>query len=83
MPVVLLQTTDPGMSNLSTLFTDITSWVSSIVSTITSSPVLMLGLGIFVVGRPILADIKSGKIGEGCDANTEQTIQIAYGCMAV
>lgn len=42
-----------GMTNLSTLFTTITGWMQSIVTTITSSPLLMLGLGIFVVGAVI------------------------------
>lgn len=42
-----------GMTNLSTLFTTITGWMASIVSTITSSPLLMLGLGVFVVGAVI------------------------------
>lgn len=41
------------MENLATLFTTITGWVASIVSTITASPVLMIGLGIFVVGAVI------------------------------
>lgn len=41
------------LSNLGTVFTQITSWVQSIVSTITASPVLMIGLGIFVVGGVI------------------------------
>ena len=44
---------DAGMTNLGTLFTTITGWIASIVSTITSSPVLMLTLGIFVVGAVI------------------------------
>lgn len=48
-----LNATDSGMTNLGTLFSEITGWVTSIVSTITSSPVLMLGLGIFVVGAVI------------------------------
>lgn len=52
MPVVPL-TVDPGMGNLQTLFTDITGWIQSIVSTITSNPILMLTLGIFVVGAVI------------------------------
>lgn len=42
-----------GMTGLSTLFTTITGWMQSIVATITSSPLLMLGLGIFVVGAVI------------------------------
>lgn len=41
------------LSNLGTVFTQITSWVTSIVSTITASPVLLIGLGIFVVGAII------------------------------
>lgn len=56
MPVfnVLTAGTDVGgMDNLGTLFTRLTGWMQSIVSTITSSPLLMLGLGIFVVGAVI------------------------------
>lgn len=45
--------TDSGMENLGTLFTQITGWITSIVSTITASPILLLGLGIFVVGAII------------------------------
>lgn len=41
------------LTNLGTVFTQITSWVQSIVSTITASPVLMIGLGIFIVGAVI------------------------------
>ena len=41
------------MENLATVFTQITTWVASIVETITASPVLMIGLGIFVVGAVI------------------------------
>lgn len=78
MPVYLLNaTTDSGLTNLGTLFDEVTGWMSSIVSTITSSPILMLGLGIFVVGRPLLADIKSDKFGESWNANAEQTMLIA------
>ena len=42
-------TTDASLSNLGTVFTQITNWVQNIVSTITASPILMVGLGIFVV----------------------------------
>lgn len=52
MPVVL-SASDTGLTNLGTLFTTITGWIASIVTTITSSPVLMLTLGIFVVGAVI------------------------------
>lgn len=77
MPFVVPLTADTGMTNLGSLFTTITGWITSIVSTITSSPILMLTLGIFVVGRPLLADVKSGKNGESCDANPVQTMLIA------
>lgn len=55
MPVVALplQATDAGLTNLGTLFTQITGWVTSLVSTITSSPILMLTLGVFIVGAVI------------------------------
>lgn len=46
-------TTDASLSNLGTVFTQITNWVQNIVSTITASPILMVGLGIFVVGAII------------------------------
>ena len=46
-------TSDAALSNLGTIFTQITTWVHNIVSTITASPILMVGLGIFVVGAII------------------------------
>lgn len=46
-------TANAGITNLGTLFTAITGWMADIVDTITSSPVLMIGLGIFVVGAVI------------------------------
>lgn len=52
MPLIPLEA-DAGMTNLGTLFTSITGWMTSIVTTITSSPVLMIGLGIFVTGAVI------------------------------
>ena len=53
MPVLFALEADAGITNLGTLFTSITGWMSSIVSTITSSPILMVGLGIFVTGAVI------------------------------
>ena len=50
-PIVATTTND--LSNLGTVFTQVTTWLSSIVSTITGSPILLLGLGIFVVGAVI------------------------------
>lgn len=54
MPLYTLNATaDAGMTNLGTLFGKLTEWMGDIVDTITSSPLLMLGLGIFVVGAVI------------------------------
>lgn len=53
MVVLAASATDQGLTNLGTLFTQFTSWMTSIVSTITSSPILMLTLGVFVVGAVI------------------------------
>lgn len=41
------------LTNLGSVFTTVSGWVTNIVSTITSSPVLLIGLGIFVVGAVI------------------------------
>lgn len=46
-------TADASLTNLGTVFTQITQWVQNIVTTITASPILMVGLGIFVVGAII------------------------------
>lgn len=54
MPLLTLQaSSDAGLTNLGSLFTQFTSWMTSMVSTITSSPILMLGLGVFAVGAVI------------------------------
>ena len=53
IPFTLTANTDTGLSVLGTLFQTITGWIAPLVSTITSSPVLMLTLGIFVVGAVI------------------------------
>ena len=52
MPIVPLEA-GSGIGNLQTLFTTITGWISSIVSTIASDPLLLLTVGIFVVGAVI------------------------------
>lgn len=44
---------DSSLDNLKTVFTQITAWVKDIVTTITASPILMVGLGIFVTGAII------------------------------
>lgn len=41
------------MSNLTTVVTQIWSWITAGLSTITSEPILLLGLGIFVAGAVI------------------------------
>lgn len=46
-------TPDSSLANLGTVFTQVTTWVKDIVTTITASPVLMVGLGIFVTGAII------------------------------
>lgn len=55
MPLFLLEgaVSDAAMNNLQTVFTTVTGFMQSIVSTITSAPLLMLGLGIFVIGAVI------------------------------
>ena len=49
----LSQTTTTGLENLGTVFTQLGTWMSAMVSTITSSPILLVGLGIFVFGAVI------------------------------
>ena len=54
MPYMIpMQAAGTDLENLGVIFTQITSWVTTIVSTITSSPILLTGLGIFVVGAVI------------------------------
>lgn len=42
-----------GMTSLGTIFTQIMTWVGSLVTTISSEPLLLLPVGIFVVGAVI------------------------------
>lgn len=42
-----------GLEALGTIFTQLMSWVSSLVTTITASPLLLLPVGIFVAGAVI------------------------------
>lgn len=42
-----------GLEALGTIFTQIMTWMSSLIQTITSSPLLLLPVGIFVVGAVI------------------------------
>lgn len=42
-----------GLEALGTIFTQVMSWVSSLVTTISSQPLLLLPVGIFCVGAVI------------------------------
>ena len=42
-----------GMEALGTIFTQIMTWVGTLVTTIASQPLLLLPVGIFVVGAVI------------------------------
>ncbi|MCH5197920.1 MAG: hypothetical protein J1E34_03340 [Oscillospiraceae bacterium] len=53
MPIVPLEASAGDLSNLGTVFTQVTTWIGSVVSTITGSPILLVGLGIFVTGAVI------------------------------
>ena len=55
MPIVpvLATTTDGDLTNLGTVFTQVTSWMGSIVDVITGHPIYLIGLGIFVTGAVI------------------------------
>lgn len=52
MPIPL-NATAGDLSNLGTVFTQVTTWLGNIVGTITGSPILLVGLGIFVTGAVI------------------------------
>lgn len=49
----MLLEADVGMTSLGTIFTQIMTWVGSLVTTISSEPLLLLPVGIFVVGAVI------------------------------
>lgn len=55
MPIVPIVANAAGgdLTNLGTVFTQVTSWLGDIVDTITGAPILLVGLGIFVVGAVI------------------------------
>lgn len=42
-----------GLEALGTIFTQVMTWMTSLVSTIASSPLLLIPVGIFVVGAVI------------------------------
>lgn len=41
------------LSDLGTIFTQMTSWVTTVASTIVSTPILLLTFGIFVFGAAV------------------------------
>lgn len=41
------------LSSLASIVTQVVSWVSSVASTIVSTPILLLGVGFFVLGGAI------------------------------
>lgn len=48
-----MENVNAGLTTLGEIFTQIMSWVGSLVTTIASQPLLLLPVGIFVVGAVI------------------------------
>lgn len=48
-----MENVSTGLEALGTIFTQIMSWVGTLVTTISSQPLLLLPVGIFVVGAVI------------------------------
>ena len=48
-----MENIDTGLATLGEIFTQLMSWVGSLVTTIASQPLLLLPVGIFVVGAVI------------------------------
>lgn len=53
MPFLAAGEISAGLDTLGQIFTQIMSWVGSLVTTIASQPLLLLPVGIFVVGAVI------------------------------
>lgn len=53
MSTIAEVTADASLTTLGTIFTQIMTWVGNLVSTIASSPLLLLPVGIFVAGAII------------------------------
>lgn len=51
--MLLLSATAGGLDNLGAVFTQIGTWLSSMVTTITEAPILLVGLGFFAFGGVI------------------------------
>lgn len=52
IPIALDVTSTP-MENLTSVLTAIWGWITTALTTVTSSPILLIGLGIFVAGAVI------------------------------
>lgn len=50
---MVLEGVSTGLEALGTIFTQVMTWVGSLVTTIASQPLLLLPVGIFVVGAVI------------------------------
>lgn len=50
---MLLDVASTPMDNLTTIFSWLTTQVGTLITTITSSPILMLGIGVFIAGAVI------------------------------
>ena len=51
--VAIMEGVTTGLEALGTIFTQIMTWVGSLVTTIADQPLLLLPVGIFVVGAVI------------------------------
>lgn len=50
---IALEVTSTPMENLTSVLTAIWGWITTALTTVTSSPILLIGLGIFVAGAVI------------------------------
>lgn len=48
-----MEATTTGMEALATIFTQIMSWMTALVNTIVSTPLLLIPVGVFCVGAVI------------------------------
>ena len=53
MPTLAADVTPTAMENLTSVLTSIWGWITTGLTTITSNPILLIGLGIFVAGAVI------------------------------
>ncbi len=53
MPTVLAGEVTTNLDGLATVFSQLMTWIGSLVTTIASNPLLLVSLGIFVAGAVI------------------------------